>query len=205
MTEQELSATVQGLEVTMKSMGSDFKQLLQGMAEDREGRHASVSRAAKIDAEHLRKGKTFLGRHGPKLLFAAFTAISSSGAWYGSKIRSEMAAEQRTVAVDLGIKTNATDIEFLDEDVGKLQNESVNLTLMIDKGFRRQDDILVNSGRMAQKDLPDYAPEFKEAVDSAKALKIYNSKYGEKKKKRARAKAKAKADRKAAGIEPETK
>ena len=189
----------------MKSMGSDFKRLLEGMAADREGRDASVTRASRIDAEHLRKSKTFLGKHGPKLIAAIFTIVTTGGAWYGSKIRSEIDAEQRAVTVDLGIKTNATDIEFLDEDVGKLQNESVNLTLMIDKGFRRQDDILVSSGRVDKDDIPDYAPEFKEAVDSAKALKVYNSKYGEKKKRRARAKAKAKADRKAAGIEPEPK
>jgi len=191
MTEDELHSTVRELKTGMNTLSSDWSNFLKIEVERRESdaashrkREESDSTRARVDADRWQKGQTFFGKHGAKLLTFLVVSCSSGLAWYGSQIRGEINSEQRAVKVDEDIGENKKGLKDLKTetatDIGALQEDSVNQTLMMDKGFRRMDKVIVLTGRVKEEDLPDYPPEFKTAVDSAERLKLHSEKFGKK-------------------------
>lgn len=189
MTEEELTATVRDLQTNMRNMSDEWGQWLRLEAQRREDeaaqrrrREASESQRAAQDAERWEKSQTFLSKHGAKVAGAIFAMVTSGLAWYGSQIRSEIQAEQRAEKVDKGIEKNTKDLSEFKEttktDIKALQRESVNQTLMIDKGFDRVDKIMVKATKLKEEDLPEKPQEFKDAVEEAKALKVHADKFG---------------------------
>lgn len=197
MTEAELTTTVQELKSGMQVLTQEWGQFLEVEARRREEdalerrkRESSESQKAAAEVAEWEKRQTFLAKHGMKLATVIFSIVSAGLAWYGSKIRSEVQAEQREKIVETNIRKNTDNFTtFKDEtfadfkkdtqgDINALQRESVNQTLMIDKGFERVDTIMIKATKLTEDDLPEKPPEFKEAVDNAKALKIHAEKFG---------------------------
>ena len=201
MTEADLISTVQELKTGMNNLTQEWGQFLEIEAQrrqedvvERRKRESSESQKAAAEVADWEKKQTFLAKHGMKILTLAFSAVTAGLAWYGSQIRSEIQAEQRAEKVETNIKTNTDNFTnfkdnefktFKEEtqgDINTLQRESVNQTLMIDKGFDRVDKIMVKATRLKEEDLPEKPPEFEEAVTAAKKLKTHTEKFGKDKK-----------------------
>jgi len=117
-------------------------------------------------------------------LSVAFAVISAGLAWYGSKIRSEIDAEQQAMRIETAINDNKNNLErFKNEAVGdihELKMESVKQTLMIDQGFRRVDKLILkaHSKQLSEEDLPEVDPELQDAVKDARRKKEFIDKFG---------------------------
>ncbi len=191
MTSDEMTTTVTQVKGTVDTLTQEWGEFLELEANRREEdakrtrrRDASESQRAAADAEAWQKGQGFLSKHGTKLLTLLFLAVTSSLAWYGSQIRGEIKAETRIIEVDAGIESNKTGLTNLKSttmtDIRVLQKESVNQTLMMDKGFKRMDKVMLKATKLTEEDLLkiEYPPEFKTAVEDAKALKVHAEKFG---------------------------
>ncbi len=190
MTEEELHNSVLNLQTGMNTLTEEWGEFLQieaGRRTDdathRKRFEASESQKADTAAENWEKSQTFLNKHGAKILAGIFALITSGLAWYGSQIRGEIQAEQRAGQVDAGIQTNSADLSEFKKttgtDIKRLQLESVNQTLMMDKGFKRMDKVMIKATRLKEDELPEYPPEFDTAVADAMALKTYAEKFGD--------------------------
>lgn len=202
MTDDELRATVRDLNAGMATLGQEWKGFLdmeiqrreadatrQRKHEDSESNRAAMdSDKAQADADSWQKSQTFFGKHGTKILSLTFAGVASGLAWYGGEIRSEMDSQQRAIAIDKDIGENSTglienamaDAEFKAEAKAThraLKDASVDTTLMMDKGFRRMDTVMLKASRLNEKDLPEYPPEFNNAVEAAERLKLLNEKF----------------------------
>lgn len=184
MTNEEVGAAVRRLNESMGSLTDEWTEFLRTEMDKR----AADSEIAERQAENWKKSQSFIGKHGGKILAFFITAASSGLAWYGAQIRSEIQAEQRAKKVDKAIAGNkASFAEFKEkeftqvkEDILDLQVESVNQTIMIDKGFQRLDKTMVRAFPREfpdEESLPKQDPEFRKAADDAAAKKLMYDKY----------------------------
>ena len=191
MTDEEVTSTVTDLKTGIDQLTNEWGEFLEVEANRREEdaahrrtREASDSVRAAADAEAWQKGQGFLSKHGAKLLTSFFVVVTSGLAWYGSQIRGEIQAEARDTRVDADIKTNTDDLgQFkttTKKEIRTLQRESVNQTLMMDKGFKRMDTVMIKATKLTEEDVAaiEYPPEFNTAVEDAKALKVHADKFG---------------------------
>ena len=191
MTSDEMTATVTEVKGTVDTLAEEWGEFLEMEANRREEdavhrrkREASDSQRAAADAEAWQKGQSFLSKHGSKLLTFFFVVVTSGLAWYGSQIRGEIQAEARDTKVDTDIKANTDDLGAFKtttkSEIRTLQKESVNQTLMMDKGFKRMDKVMIKATRLTEEDVEaiEYPPEFNTAVEDAKALKVHADKFG---------------------------
>lgn len=190
MTEEELRTSVLELKNSVGTLTQEWGQFLNVEAQRREesaverrNRAISESQKAAIEVEEWQKKQSFLSKHGVKIMGFLFAGISTGLAWYGSQIRSEIHAEQRAIEVDEGIASNTKGLaDFQEEakdDINELRLDSVNQTIMIEKGFDRVDKVILTAHtKMDVKDLPEVDPEFKETADEAKRLKLEHEKFG---------------------------
>jgi len=185
MTQEEMGVTIQKLETSMSSLADEWTEFLKIETQKRE---REDSRAIE-EAEAWQKKQTFLNKHGAKIAAFLFTAVSSGLAWYGSQIRSEIAAEQRAKEIDASIQSNKTTFETfkeeefqpVKEDIQELQMDSVDQTIMIDKGFDRLDKTIIKAFPRQFPDedaLPPPDPAFRKAADEAAEKKTYYEKFG---------------------------
>lgn len=201
MTQEELAFTIRELKTdmhalktntqTLTSEWGEFLELEAARREDgvveKRARAESESKRAADEAANWERGQTFFAKHGLKVASFIFSIITAGLAWYGSQIRGEIRAEQRAAAVDTGIQENTDNFtkfkDQTDDNITVLQRESVNQTLMIDEGFKRVDKIMVKATKLTEEDLPERPPEFKKAVDDAKALQVHTDKFEKKEQK----------------------
>jgi hypothetical protein len=174
MTQEEMGATISRLESSVSSLTEEWTEFLKVETQKREREDSKAIQ----EVEDWQKKQTFLNKHGAKIATFLFAAVSSGLAWYGSQIRSEIAAEQRAEEVDKSIQSNKSTFETfkkeefqpVKEDIQELQLDSVDQTIMIDKGFDRLDKTIIKAHPRQFPDedaLPPPDPAFRKAADDA--------------------------------------
>jgi len=185
MTQDEIRSTVDRLESGMNSLTDEWTEFLR--IETRKRAEAEIK--AVEEAENWQRKQTLIHKHGGKILSVLFAGISSSLAWYGAEIRSDIQAQQRSEKVEASIEENKSnfkdfkDREFskVKEDIEELQLDSVNQTIMIYEGFDRMEKTLLKAhpGKFPNEDsLPPKSPDVKKAADEAIKRKTYYEKFG---------------------------
>lgn len=181
MTEEEMGTTIRSLDSKIGEIADEWTSFLKLEAKKRE----TDERKAVKEVDDWEKKQTFLHKHGTKILGFVFSAVTAGLAWYGSQIRAEIKAEQRAREVDAGIVANKDGLnEFKNEtreDIHALQLDSVNQTIMIQKGFERMDKTVLKAHPRQfedEGDLPPIDPIFKETADAAAAKKTHFDKFG---------------------------
>lgn len=181
MTEEEMGATIRNMDSRIGEIADEWTAFLKLETQKRE----TDERKAVDEVEAWEKRQTFLNKHGTKILGFIFTAATAGLTWYGSQIRGEIKAEQRAKEVDDSIVANKENLDSFKieakEDINALQLDSVNQTIMIEKGFERMDKTVMKAHPRQfpeEKDLPPVDPAFKEAADAATAKKKHFDKFG---------------------------
>jgi len=185
MTQEELAAKIQSLDSSMRSMSEEWTEFLKIEARKRE----NDEKKAVEEVNKWEKEQTFLHKHGMKIAGVIFSFVTAGLAWYGAQIRSEIHAEQRSKNVESNIAANKRAFENFKEeefvetqgDIQELQIDSVNQTIMIQKGFERIDKAMLKAHPRQfpdEESLPAVDPEFKEAADEARRKKMEIDKFG---------------------------
>lgn len=188
---EEGSISLDDLKSNFLSMSQDIAELkrleisrLNSEAKDKEIRDASERAKLERELAEYQSRQGFISQHGAKILSVAFAVVSAGLAWYGSKIRSEIDAEQQAMRIETAINENKNNLErFKNEAVGdihELKMESVKQTLMIDQGFRRVDKLILKAHpkELSEEDLPEVDPELQDAVKDARRKKEFIDKFG---------------------------
>lgn len=188
---EEDSISLNDLKSNFLSISQDIAELkrleisrLNSESKEKESRDASERARMERELAEYQSRHGFISQHGAKILSVAFAVISAGLAWYGSKIRSEIDAEQQAMRIETAINDNKNNLErFKNEAVGdihELKMESVKQTLMIDQGFRRVDKLILkaHSKQLSEEDLPEVDPELQDAVKDARRKKEFIDKFG---------------------------
>lgn len=181
MTEEEMGATLRHMDSKIAEIGDEWTSFLKLETQKR----ATDERKAVDEVEAWEKRQTFLNKHGAKIMGIIFTASTAGLTWFGVQIRSEIKAEQRAQTVDDSIVANKKNLDDFKleakEDIHTLQLDSVNQTIMIEKGFERMDKTVMKAHPRQfrdEEDLPPVDPAFTEAADAATAKKKHFDKFG---------------------------
>lgn len=185
MTQEEISITIQHMEEKLSSISSGWEKFLKSELDKRDQEKSK----ALDDADRWQKKQTFINKHGAKIAAFVFACISSGLAWYGAQIRSEIQAQDRAEEIDQSIESNKANFEKfknqefspVKNDIEDLQLDSVNQTIMIDKGFERLDKTIMKAHPREfpnKESLPSIEPEFEEAANKAAQKKLYYEKFG---------------------------
>lgn len=181
MSEEEMGTTLRNMDSRIAEIADEWTNFLKLETQKR----ATDERKAVEEVNAWEKSQTFLNKHGTKILGFLFTAVTAGLTWYGSQIRSEIDAEQKAKAVEESILANKENLnrfkEEAQDDIHALQLDSVNQTIMIQKGFERVDKTFMKAYPRQfpeEKDLPPVDPAFKKTADAAAAKKTHFDKFG---------------------------
>jgi len=179
--DSDASETIKSLELSVQSLTDEWTEYLKSESQRRCEEAARSSR----EVDEWERSQSFLNRHGAKLFGGLATALSAGLAWYGAQIRADIDAENRAGEVDKSIGQNRKDLEEFEkearEDIRELQIDSVNQTIMIQKGFDRLDKTMIKAFPRQFPDedsLPPIDPEFKSAADAAAKKKLRFDRFG---------------------------
>lgn len=181
MTEEEMGSTIRNMDSRIGEIADEWTSFLKLETQKRE----TDERKAVEEVNAWEKSQTFLNKHGTKILGLLFTAVTAGLTWYGSQIRSDMNAEQKAKVVEANIAANKADLTAFKgearEDIQGLQVDSVDQTIMIQKGFERMDKTMLEAHPRQFPDasaLPEIDPAFTAAAEAAAKKKIHYDKFG---------------------------
>lgn len=181
MPDDEITSSVKELQSSVRELTDEWTEYLRI---ETAKRHEDKSRSAR-EADEWERSHTFIGRHGAKILGGLFTVVSAALAWYGAQIRADIDSENRANKIEVGIEDNKKNIEGFKEeateDIRELQIQSVNQTIMIQKGFDRIDDTMLKAfpRRLPDREaLPPVDPEVRGWADDAARKKMRFERFG---------------------------